>query len=180
VDVQQLEPSLVLDVRYATTNNFLRRAVYPVARVLLRRPVAERLVAAHRRLQASGLRLKVYDGYRPLSVQRQMWSLLPDPRYVADPAQGSRHNRGAAVDVTLVDGQGRELELPTAYDDFTPRAAADAPTTATAARNRAVLQQAMEAEGFRRLASEWWHFDGPGADGYGLVDVPLTATAPVR
>ena len=179
VDVTTLAPSLVIDLRYATPDNFLGRAVYPPgARALLRRDAAERLARVQAGLRARGLGLKIFDAYRPLAVQRAMWALVPDPRYVADPARGGRHNRAAAVDVTLVDATGRELSMPTAFDDFSPRAAADAPAGREAAAHRAILRTAMEAEGFTVMPTEWWHFDAPGWAGLSVLDVPVAATPP--
>lgn len=173
VELERVAPGIVLDVRYATANNFLKEPVYPVARVLLRRGVAERLTRVQGRLRDRGLGLKVFDGYRPLSVQRQMWALVPDERYVADPTKGSRHNRGAAVDVSLVDAAGNDLPMPTDFDDFTARAGADAPAPEPARTNRATLRAAMEAEGFIPMPSEWWHFDAPDWQRYPILDVPL-------
>jgi len=145
-----------------------------VARCLLRESVAHRLSRVQDDLEARGLGLKVFDGYRPLSVQRRMWAVLPDPEYVADPAKGSRHNRGAAVDVTLVDTRGRELPMPSAFDEFSERAHRDyAGGTAEQRRNRRVLQEAMERHGFSGLDSEWWHFDAPGWRQYPVLDQPL-------
>jgi D-alanyl-D-alanine dipeptidase len=183
VDVAAVEPRIVIDLRYATDNNFTGRKLYPEARCLLRRSAAERLSRVADRVQADGLRLKIYDAYRPLAVQRELWRLVPDPRYVADPAKGSRHNRGAAVDVTLVDAAGRELEMPTAYDDFTEAAHRDyTGGTELARRNRDYLSAAMSAEGFVGLATEWWHFDAPNWEACRLLDVPFdqVPTEPAR
>jgi len=178
VEVAEESPGLRLDLRYATSENFLREAVYPCARCLLRRPTAQALVRAQSALAAKGLALVVWDCYRPPAVQRRMWALVPDPRYVADPAQGSVHNRGGAVDVTLATADGKPLPMPTAFDAFTPAAAADAPTSAEAARNRATLREAMEAAGFERLPTEWWHFDLAGSRDWPVVDAPLCSGSP--
>jgi D-alanyl-D-alanine dipeptidase len=113
VNIEAFISGIRLDIRYATANNFTKRPLYPVARCYLRKQVAERLTKVQQELQAQGLGLKVFDCYRPLSIQKQLWALLPDERYVIDPRKGSRHNRGAAVDVTLVDAKGNELEMPT-------------------------------------------------------------------
>ncbi|MFY7821408.1 MAG: M15 family metallopeptidase, partial [Planktothrix agardhii] len=124
VDIKSVNLNIRHDIRYATTNNFLKKKIYSVPRCLLRSDVAQRLSRVQQDLEQMGLGLKVYDCYRPLSVTRQMWAILPDTRYVANPAKGSRHNRGAAVDLTLVDlHTGAELEMPTAFDDFTDKAA---------------------------------------------------------
>lgn len=174
VDLARVDPRIVLDLRYATENNFLGRKLYPVARCLLRESVAHRLRRVQDDLEAQGLGLKVFDGYRPLSVQKKMWEVMPDPTYVADPAKGSRHNRGAAVDLTLVDAAGNELPMPSEFDEFTERAHRDyAGGTDEQRRNRRILQDAMERHGFTGLDSEWWHFDAPGWTSYPVLDQPL-------
>lgn len=172
VDIKTIAPTIQIDLRYATRDNFLKRAVYPArARCLLRLTVGQQLAQVQTDLQAQGLRLKVWDCYRPLSVQRQMWAILPDSNYVANPARGSRHNRGAAVDLTLVDAQGKVLEMPTTFDDFSDRAAQDYPGgTATSRRNRQRLREAMEKRGFTAIATEWWHFDGAGWQQFPILD----------
>jgi D-alanyl-D-alanine dipeptidase len=175
VDAARLVPDAVLDVRYATAENFVGRRLYPEARCLLRRPVAERLARAASRLRERGFRLRLYDCYRPLSVQREMWQAFPRRGYVASPAQGSNHNRGAAVDVGLATADGGEVEMPTAYDAFERRAHASARdgVSPAARRNRGALRRAMEAEGFRVNPMEWWHFDAPEARGAPVLDVPF-------
>jgi zinc D-Ala-D-Ala dipeptidase len=176
VDLPTIAPNIRLDLRYATTNNFLKRAVYSQARCLLRQPIAEKLAKVQADLATQGFGLKVFDCYRPLSVQKQMWAILPDDRYVANPANGSRHNRGAAVDVALVDRAGKDLEMPSAFDDFSDRANSDYPkVTAAARKHRYLLAQAMQRQGFTPLITEWWHFDGPGWQNFGLLDVPFGA-----
>jgi D-alanyl-D-alanine dipeptidase len=175
-DAARAVPDAILDLRYATPANFLGRAVYPPgARCLLLPPVAERLARAAARLRPEGLRLRLYDCYRPLAVQREMWRLVPRKGFVADPARGSNHNRAAAVDVGLAAADGAEVELPTAFDAFEPRARADARTgvSPAARRNRDLLRAAMEAEGFRVNRMEWWHFDAPEARGAPVLDAPL-------
>jgi len=174
VDVGARAPDLLLDMRYATADNFLGRAVYDAARCLLAADAAERLLAAETALREEGYRLVVWDCYRPRSVQYAMWEILPDPTYVADPATGSRHNRGAAVDVGLRALDGSEVPLPTDHDDFSPRAhrdATDLPEAAIASRER--LERAMTDAGWIPLASEWWHFDAPGWERNPLRDEPL-------
>ncbi len=172
VEVKAIVPSIVVDLPYATQHNFLGRAVYEDERCFLRRCAAERLARVQTRLQAQGYGLKIWDGYRPLSVQKAMWAILPDSRYVANPARGSRHNRGAAVDVTLVRSDGSGVEMPTAFDDFSARAAAQAEdVTAAARQHRRILQEAMTAEGFMTLDSEWWHFDAPCWEKCEILDI---------
>jgi zinc D-Ala-D-Ala dipeptidase len=176
-----LDASFVLDIRYATANNFTGRPVYPSARCFLRGDVAKRLVLVQQELRGKGLGLKLYDCYRPFSVQEAFWRIVPDERYVLEPrrengviVKSSRHNRGAAVDVTLVDGQGRELPMPTDYDDFSERAhRGHAGATAEARANSALLEQAMLRQGFAPLPTEWWHFDAPGWERHAPLDLPL-------
>jgi zinc D-Ala-D-Ala dipeptidase len=149
VNIEALIPGIRLDIRYATANNFTKRPLYPVARCYLRKQVAERLAKVQQEFQAQGLGLKVFDCYRPLSIQKQLWALLPDERYVIDPRKGSRHNRGAAVDVTLVNAKGNELEMPTAYDDFSERAHRDyRPLPPSVLRNRELLKRIMTRHGW--------------------------------
>jgi len=172
VDIRSVNSKIALDIRYATTNNFLKGKVYPVARCVLRGAAARRLSQVQDDLAKSGLGLKVYDCYRPLSVQKQMWQIKPDPRYVANPAKGSRHNRGAAVDITLVDRNGKELEMPTGFDDFTEKAHRNYKDASTQAKkNSKLLEDAMKKYGFIPLATEWWHFDAPGWDKFSILDV---------
>jgi D-alanyl-D-alanine dipeptidase len=169
-------PDSVLDLRYATERNILGRAVYPRgARCLLLPEVSDRLARAAARLRRQGFRLRIYDCYRPLSVQRALWRVAPTPGLVANPARGSNHNRGAAVDIGLAAPDGAEVELPTDFDAFGPRARAGATAgiSARARRHRDLLRAAMEAEGFRVNRAEWWHFDAPEARGAPILDVPL-------
>jgi len=176
VDIRSVNSKIALDIRYATPNNFLKKKVYPVARCVLRGAAARRLSQVQEDLAKKGVGLKVYDCYRPLSVQKLMWQTLPDNRYVANPSKGSRHNRGAAVDITLVDRNGKELEMPTAFDDFTERAHRNYSGASTQAKkNRQLLEDAMKKYGFIPLATEWWHFDAPGWDKFSLLDVPFGA-----
>jgi len=174
VDLQQVDPSIRIDVRYATTNNFMHETLYPVARVFVREPVAAALRDVQRDLAARGLGLKVFDGYRPYRVTERMWEPIRNADFVADPAKGSRHNRGAAVDLTLVDAAGAELAMPTPYDDFTPRARQDFnDLTPEVIANRAMLLEVMKRHGFEPLESEWWHFDYAGWKDYELLDLDL-------
>lgn len=175
VDAAQAAPGLLVELRYARADNYFKRAFYPPgARCLLLRPVAERLAHAAAALAAQGYRLKVWDCYRPLSVQWEMWERLPKRGYVADPRTGSHHNRAAAVDVTLAAEDGAEVEMPTAFDTFAPAARQDAPLAkAEVASRRALLRAAMEAAGFKINRMEWWHYEAPEAHGAPLLDVPL-------
>ena len=174
VNLQNEIPSIVLDIRYATTNNFMKQAVYDRADCYLRKKTAEKLRAVQEELAPKGLRLKIYDGYRPLSVQKKLWAIMPDENYVANPAKGSRHNRGAAVDLTIVDKSGKELVMPTPFDDFTERAHRNYNNLpAEALKNRKLLEDLMTKHGFVGLNSEWWHFDDVDWKGYELLDVPI-------
>ena len=173
VDLRSAAPRVKLDLRYATTENFLRQKLYPKARCYLQRSVAERLKRVAARLRRRQLGLKVWDCYRPLSVQWQMWKASPKPGYVADPRQGSNHNRGAAVDLTLVDAKGRDLWMPTDFDDFSPRAHHGAAAPKAAEKNRKILRDAMLAVGFVPLSTEWWHYDAPDASRFPILDIPL-------
>jgi zinc D-Ala-D-Ala dipeptidase len=175
VEAKGVVEDLAVDLRYATKDNLLHRQVYPDgARCLLLPETAERLARAAAQLRAQGLRLKVYDCYRPRAVQWEMWKLYPRPGYVADPKKGSNHNRGAAVDLTLVTAEGKAVEMPTPFDTFTPAAHQGyAGGSAKSRANRETLRQAMEAAGFRPNRMEWWHFDLPGATKLPVLDVPF-------
>jgi len=179
VDAAARIPDALLDVRYATSHNFTGRPLYPVARCLLLPGTAARLERAAARLRRQGLRVVLHDCYRPRSVQRALWAAMPKVGYVADPATGSHHNRGAAVDLSLADPAGRPVALPTGYDAFGPKARAGATEgiPPAARRHRRLLRAAMEAEGFRVNPAEWWHYDAPEAAGAPLLDVPLTGPA---
>jgi len=174
VDVQTLIPRIQLDIRYATVQNFTQRKLYSQAKCLLRPGVAARLAKVQADLAKKNLGLKVYDCYRPLAVQKKLWEIVPNPAYVANPAQGSRHNRGSAVDLTLVDLAGRELQMPTEFDEFSERAHLDyMGGSAQARQNRVILQQAMKKRGFVPLVTEWWHFDDPNWQRYSVLDIPF-------
>ncbi|MEA2325113.1 MAG: zinc D-Ala-D-Ala dipeptidase [Thermoanaerobaculia bacterium] len=163
------------DVRYATTDNFMHQKLYPVAKVFLRRPATIALHDVERELAREGLGLKLFDGYRPYRVTVRMWKPIRNPDFVADPAKGSRHNRGAAVDLTLIDLRtGSEVPMPTGYDAFTAKARQDFnDLPAEAIANRAKLRDVMTRHGFDPLPSEWWHFDFRGWEKFELLDLPL-------
>jgi len=171
VDLADIDASFVLDNRYATTDNVTGIRLYPANTIYLERSAAERLARVQASLRGQGLGLKVFDGYRPLAIQKALWEVKPDPQYVADPAMGSRHNRGSAVDVTLVDAEGRELPMPSAFDEFSERShLAFMDTASDVLANRETLQKAMRSEGFLPLATEWWHFDAPGWRAFPVMD----------
>jgi zinc D-Ala-D-Ala dipeptidase len=175
VDAAASVPGLTVELRYATDDNFLGKAVYPAtARCLLLKPVAARLAAVARALAPAGYRLHVWDCYRPLHVQWAMWRLVPRKGYVADPHTGSNHNRGAAVDLTLDSADGTAVEMPTPFDTFGPAAHHGSTAgTAAARENRERLRKAMVDAGFRPNRMEWWHYDAPEARHAPVLDVPF-------
>lgn len=174
IDLQALIPDAVLDIRYATKDNLTGRPLYPFPAAFLRRAAADKLAKAATDLRGKGYRLVIYDAYRPLSVQKALWEANPDPRFVANPAKGSSHNRGGAVDLALADARGKALEMPSAYDDFGPRARHGAAGVPPEARRRAeLLKAALEAAGFVSLADEWWHYRDADALAWPVLDVPF-------
>jgi len=176
VDLEKYIPGLGVEIRYATSNNFMKEKLYPEARCLLRKEAAEKLGRVQERLKEQGLSLKIFDGYRPLSVQKRMWEKFPLEGYIANPAKGSNHNRGAAVDVTLTDMEGNELGMPSPYDEFSERAHADyAGGSEEQRKNRRILREAMESQGFVGISSEWWHFDDAEAKKYPVLDLPFSS-----
>jgi D-alanyl-D-alanine dipeptidase len=177
VDLATLDSTLKFDVRYATTNNFLGTVFYAQPRVMLQRPAAEAVVRAHRALATQGYGLLIHDGYRPWAVTKVFYDATPDEHrwLVADPSQGSRHNRGAAVDLTLYDlATGDVVEMPGLYDEASFRSMPDYPGgTARQRYLRTLLRQAMEAEGFTVYAEEWWHFDYEDWREYPIANIPF-------
>lgn len=173
IDVQGAIPDAVLDLRYATADNVTGKPLYPAAHCKLRRAVVARLAKAARALRAQDRRLLLWDCYRPLSIQRELWKRVPDPKYVADPRVGSKHNRGAAVDVAVVDRAGKPVALPTRFDEFTVAAHRDHALAGDGGGEARTLEKAMTDAGFVPLATEWWHFDAPDFTSYPLSDEPL-------
>jgi zinc D-Ala-D-Ala dipeptidase len=177
VDLAALDPTLRFDIKYATADNFLSTPVYTQARAFLQRPAAEAALRAHRRLRPLGYGILVHDAYRPWFVTRIFWDATPEHQrdYVADPAQGSRHNRGCAIDVTLYDLKtSRPVEMPSVYDEFTERAwPGYTGGSADARRLRDLLRQTMEAEGFTVYDKEWWHFDYRDWRRYRIENIPF-------
>ena len=163
VELTTLDPTIKLEVRYATTNNFLGTRFYDEARAFMQRPAAEAVVRANRKLRELGYGLLIHDAYRPWYVTKMFWDATPVDKHwlVANPADGSKHNRGAAVDLTLFDlATGQPVEMPSTYDESTGRAFADYPGGTSLQRwHRALLRNAMVAEGFLVNPQEWWHFD---------------------
>lgn len=175
VEIKKLIPNIKLDIRYATKNNFTNKAVYKQARAFARLPVAEALLKVQNELNKSGTGLKIFDGYRPYSVTVKFYELASDKSFVANPKDGSRHNRGCAIDLTLIDLKtGRELEMPTPYDSFAPEAAADFKNLSEQViNNRDLLIKTMEKNGFKVLSNEWWHFDFNGWKNFEIMDIPF-------
>jgi CubicO group peptidase (beta-lactamase class C family)/D-alanyl-D-alanine dipeptidase len=177
VELTKLDPTIKLDVRYATTNNFLGSVFYKEARAFLQRPAAEALVRAHQQLKKSGYGLLIHDGYRPWFVTKVFWDATPEDKhiFVANPANGSRHNRGCAVDLTLYDLQtGKPVEMPGTYDETTDRSYPDYPGGTSMQRwYRWLLRDAMEAQGFTVYEAEWWHFDYKDWRSYTIGNVPF-------
>jgi D-alanyl-D-alanine dipeptidase len=158
-EVNRLEPGILLDLRYATDNNFVKEKMYDCPRCFLRPDVAQAVVAAHRDLQKKGFGLKMYDCYRPRPIQWKLWKKVPDERYVANPNKGSMHNRGMAVDLTIVDKNGMELNMGTGFDFFGEEAYHDYLDHPEAIlENRRLLLRTMNAYGFRHTRTEWWHY----------------------
>lgn len=162
VDIRSVEPSIVIDLRYATSNNFTHRSLYPSNMPpIVRLSVAQRLAVAQKFLKARGYGLKIWDAYRPQAAQTQLWEAIHNNDFVADPKEGigSMHTRGVAVDVTLVDQSGKEVAMPTEFDNFTPAAELYYQGTDQLIRsNLKLLQKAMAHAGFYGLRTEWWHF----------------------
>ena len=175
VELITLDRAFRLDIRYATPNNFTGRILYPQARAFLRKEAAQALLSALTELKAAGYGLLIYDGYRPFRITKLMWDVTPRAKrnYVANPKDGSRHNRGCAVDLTLYDLKtGQPLLMPSGYDDFSARAHhdfMDAPPEASA--HRTVLRETMQAHGFYAMSNEWWHYDFKDWKQYPLLDV---------
>ena len=179
VELVQIDPTIRLDIRYATSNNLFGTPFYSQARAFLQRPAAAALARVSAAVRARGFGLLVHDGYRPWSVTKMFWDAAPDDKhiFVADPAQGSKHNRGEAVDLTLYDlATGMPVEMTSTYDETTDRAAARYPGGTSRQRwHRDLLRGAMEAEGFSVVQSEWWHFDYADWKEYGIGNVPFEA-----
>lgn len=160
VNLKEYSSAFVYDMRYATENNFLKAKVYDCAECYLRFKTIKKLVEANQKFIKLGYQIKIFDCYRPLDVQKKMWAIVSNPSYVADPSKGSIHNRGAAVDITLVDFDGNELNMGTDFDHFGKESAhlyQDLPESVL--NNRKLLREVMEDSSFKIIKSEWWHYD---------------------
>jgi D-alanyl-D-alanine dipeptidase len=175
VELKKLDPTIRLDIRYATSNNFLGRPVYQEARAFLQRPAAEALVRANKALRKKGYGLLIFDGYRPWSVTKVFWDATPDDKkiFVADPSQGSKHNRGCAADLTMFDLKtGKPVSMPGEYDEMSDRSHINyTGGTAESRALRDLLRAAMEAEGFAVYEPEWWHYDYKDWKEYPILNV---------
>ena len=158
--LRSLSNDFVFDMKYATPDNFLKQAVYDCGECYLRKSTAKALVKANEEFKSLGYRIKLFDCYRPLSVQKKMWKILPGTHYVANPAKGSKHNRGAAVDLTLVDAQGKELDMGTPFDFFGKKAHHTCTTfPKKVLENRKLLKGVLNKYNFKSIFSEWWHYE---------------------
>jgi len=175
VDIKEAIPDITLDIRYASNNNFMNRVMYPEARAFARKPVVEQLKNIQKELRKKGYGLKIYDAYRPYAITVAFYEQASDKNFVASPAKGSKHNRGCAIDLTLINFETKEeIQMPTPYDSFEAAAAAnyqDLP--AAELKNRDFLIKTMESNGFKVLHNEWWHFDFVGWQNYELMDIPF-------
>jgi zinc D-Ala-D-Ala dipeptidase len=175
VEIIKYIPNIKLDIRYATAHNFTGRAVYDEARAFARLPVVLALQSVQQELNKQGLGLKIYDAYRPYSVTVKFFEIAEDKSFVANPKTGSRHNRGCAIDVTLVDlKNGNELKMPTSYDSFEPQASPEFNALPRRLKvNRDLLRKVMENHGFKVLYNEWWHFDFSNWKDFDLMNIPF-------
>jgi zinc D-Ala-D-Ala dipeptidase len=173
IDLEKFVPGLVLDIRYATTNNFTGTQIYNLAKAYARRPVAEALLKIQNELKPKGLGIKIFDGYRPYKATVKFYEVYKDTTYVASPYRGSRHNRGCALDLTIIDlKSGEELKMPTEYDSFKKEAWPSTPIKdPVILANRSLLIKVMEKHGFKVNSSEWWHFDFVGWKNYEVMDI---------
>lgn len=175
VKLTDLDKSFTMDLRYATKNNFTGRVLYPKAIALLNINTAYKLINANNYLKKYGYHIKIFDAYRPHYVQELMWKLCSDKRYLADPKKGSNHNRGAAVDITMVDKDNKEVLMTSGFDEFSERAHINyAKAQKKALQNRELLAKAMVLSGFKRIKTEWWHFDDINYKKYPILNIDLS------
>jgi D-alanyl-D-alanine dipeptidase len=178
VELIKLDKTIKLDIRYARSDNFVGRPVYSEARAFLQRPAAEALLKVHRQLKTQGLGLAIFDGYRPWSVTKLFWEVTPEDKrkFVANPKNGSRHNRGCAVDLSIYElKSGNLLPMPSDFDDFSDKAHPEYKGgTAEETKNREMLRRMMEAAGFTVNANEWWHYDYKDWREYGIYDIAFS------
>ena len=176
IDLQHIIPDIILDLRYATANNFMHKKLYPpVTATYIRLPAAKALQNIQIELSKLGFGLKIYDAYRPYSVTEKMWEPIKDDRYVADPKKGSGHNRGIAVDLTIIDLKTKqELPMGTGYDNFSDTAHQSfTALPQNILQNRNLLNTLMQKYGFRPFETEWWHYSLPDPSKYEILDIPF-------
>jgi D-alanyl-D-alanine dipeptidase len=174
VDIRSFIPQIRVELRYATADNFTGQVVYHFQQCLLLKVTALRLRDIQAELEILGLGLKIWDGFRPMAAQRKFWELVPDERYVGDPRKGGRHTRGTTVDLTLVTKKGKELPMPSAFDDFSEKAHQDyMGASPEEIANRELLRTIMEKHGFEGVPTEWWHFDLIGWANYPPLDISM-------
>lgn len=174
VDIREVDDTIVIDLRYATKNNFTKKKLYSDAIPLLRKETANKLAKVNKEVSKKGYRIKVWDAYRPFSFQQVLWNAAKDKRYVANPKNGSIHNRGGAVDLTLVNSKGKELKMPTDFDHFTSKASRNySKMNKTAKKNMNYLTKVMKKHGFTTINDEWWHYTDTNWHDYPLLNVPL-------
>ncbi len=173
IDLEKYIPGIVLDIRYATKNNFTHEQIYKDGKAFARKPVAEALKKVQEALKPRGLGIKIFDAYRPYKATVKFYEVYHDTTYVASPYRGSRHNRGCALDLTLINLKtGQELKMPTGYDSFTKLAWPSTPVDDREVRdNRQLLISEMEKRGFKVNTSEWWHFDFNGWQKFEVMDI---------
>lgn len=173
IDIKKAIPSIVLDIRYATKNNFMQQVMYKQARAFARKPVVEQLKKIQSILKKKGYGLKIFDAYRPYEITLAFWEKASDKNFVANPAKGSKHNRGCAVDLTIIDLKtGKDVPMPTPYDSFEAAAAPHYDKLpAEIIKNRDFLIATMQENGFKVIYNEWWHFDFNGWQNYDLMDI---------
>ncbi|MEJ2904010.1 M15 family metallopeptidase [Pedobacter panaciterrae] len=175
IEIQKAIPNIKLDIRYATKNNFMNQVMYKEARAFARKPVVEQLKKIQFALNKKGYGLKIFDAYRPYTITLAFYQKAKDKNFVANPKKGSKHNRGCAIDLTLIDLKtGKELQMPTPYDSFAAQASPSySNLPAPVIKNRTLLITTMQAYGFRVITNEWWHFDFVGWKKYPLMDIPF-------
>lgn len=160
VDLRKYSDDFVFDMKYATADNFLKQQVYDCASCYLRLKTVKALIKANEQFIKKGYKIKLYDCYRPLDIQKKMWAIVPNSKYVANPAKGSIHNRGGAIDITLVTANGSELDMGTAFDHFGKEAAHSYKgVSKQVKKNRNLLKSIMTRNGFNAFESEWWHYN---------------------
>jgi len=184
IELITLDNTIKLDIRYATDNNFVGKKVYPEARAFLQKPAAKAVVRVHKKLKKQGLGLVIFDGYRPWAITKLFWEVTPEDKrkFVANPENGSKHNRGCAVDLSIYDLKtGQPVDMPSGYDEFTERASPDyAGGTNKERANRDLLRKLMENEGVTVNVNEWWHFDYKDWEDYAVYDIAFSEIAKLK